>query len=443
MAPSSIPIKSHVSKTIQLPQAAQRSKAKRSPLPQVKKRNVPINTRQSGNSEARMLISTRVRKSPYWHLSQQEGCWAYTVYNHMYHPRAYISMMQGGLMKEYEYLTNHVTMWNVAVERQIQVKGPDAADFVNLLITRDVHKRLPVNMCRYVILCNQEGGIINDPVLLRVAEDEFWFSISDSDVALWAQGVNAFAGYDVTIQEIDVAPVQIQGPKSVKLMTKLFGSKVMNIPYYGLLHAKLGRLNVVISRTGFSGEVGYEIYLRDATRNADEMWNAIKKAGEQFNLRVIAPSHIRRLEAGILSYGQDMDIETNPYEVGLGWQVDFSKNDFIGKAALQEIKRKGVQQKLVGLVMGGSPITWYNEDFWHVTTRYGDQVGYVSSAFWSPTHNTNIALAMVPVTYAKIGTSLKVTLPAEDAPVKAKVVPVPFKDPHKEIPKQSFRKTAA
>ena len=434
MALRSIALKSHPAKTV-----SRRPKAKRPRVIDTKKRDVPINVRQSGNSEARMLISTRVRKNPYWHLSQQEGCWAYTVYNHMYHPRAYISMMQGGLMKEYEYLTKHVTMWNVAVERQIQVKGPDAADFVNKLITRDVHKKLPVNMCRYVILCNQDGGIINDPVLLRVAEDEFWFSISDSDVLLWAQGVNATAGYNVTIKEIDVSPVQIQGPKSVKLMTKLFGRRVLNIPYYGLLHAKLGRLNVVISRTGFSGEVGYEIYLHDAVRHADEMWNAVKKAGEPFNLRVIAPSHIRRLEAGILSYGQDMDIETNPYEVGLGWQVDLSKEDFIGMAALQKIKKQGVKQKLVGLTMGGSPINWYNEDFWYVTNRAGQEVGYVTSAFWSPTHNTNIALATLPIAYAKNGTKLKVVLPAEDAPVNAEVVPVPFKDPKKKIPKQKVR----
>ena len=434
MAPKSIALKSNATKTV-----SRRPKAKRPRVIDTKKRDVPINVRQSGNSEARMLISTRIRKNPYWHLSQQEGCWAYTVYNHMYHPRAYISMMQGGLMKEYEYLTKHVTMWNVAVERQIQVKGPDAAEFVNKLITRDVHKKLPVDMCRYVILCNQDGGIINDPVLLRVADDEFWFSISDSDVLLWAQGVNATAGYNVTIKEIDVSPVQIQGPKSVKLMTKLFGRRVLNIPYYGLMHAKLGRLKVVISRTGFSGEIGYEIYLHDAVRHADELWNAVKKAGEQFNLRVIAPSHIRRLEAGILSYGQDMDIETNPYEVGLGWQVDLSKDDFIGKAALQKIKKQGVKQKLVGLTMGGSPITWYNEDFWYVTTRAGREVGYVTSAFWSPTHNTNIALATLPIAYAKNGTKLKVVLPAEDAPVNAEVVPVPFKDPKKEIPKQKVR----
>ena len=189
----------------------------------LKRRELPINLRQSGNSDARILISTRIRKSPWWHLSKAAGCWAYTTYNHMYHPRAYIKPEDGGLLEEYKYLTEHVSMWDVAVERQIRIKGPEAAEFVDLLITRDVHSRVPTMQARYVILCNQYGGVINDPVLLRVADDEFWFSISDSDVLLWAQGVNSHAGFDVDIREIDVSPVQIQGPKSVLLMEKMFG----------------------------------------------------------------------------------------------------------------------------------------------------------------------------------------------------------------------------
>ena len=224
---------------------------------------------------------------------------------------------------------------------------------------------------RYVILCNQVGGIINDPVLLRVAEDEFWFSISDSDVLLWAQGVNASAGYDVEINEIDVAPVQIQGPKSAALMEKMFGPRIREIPYYGLMRDKLNGHDVTISRTGFSAEVGFEIYLHDATIHADDVWPHILEQGEEFNLRVIAPSHLRRLEAGILSYGQDMDIENNPYEVRLGWQVDLGKPNFIGKDALAAIKERGVQQRLVGLKLGGDPIVWYNEELLSSAQRRG------------------------------------------------------------------------
>ncbi|MCY3912568.1 MAG: aminomethyl transferase family protein [Chloroflexi bacterium] len=401
----------------------------------LKRRRVPINLRQSGNSDARILISTRVRKSPWWHLSKAAGCWAYTTYNHLYHPRAYIKPEDGGLLEEYRYLTQHVSMWDVAVERQIQVKGPDAADFVNLLITRDVHALLPTMQARYVILCNQHGGVINDPVLLRVADDEFWFSISDSDVLLWAQGVNANAGYDVEINEIDVAPVQIQGPKSAPLLEKMFGPHVRQIPYYGLLHETLNGRAVTISRTGFSAEIGFEIYLHDAMLHADDVWPYILEQGAEFNLRVIAPSHIRRLEAGILSYGQDLDIENNPYEVRLGWQVDLTKDNFIGKDALAKIKAKGVAQRLVGLQVGGEPITWYNEDFYLVKDAdAGRDVGYVTSAFWSPNVGSNIALAVMPLTHWKRGTRVKVQLP-KDGLVDAEVVRVPFFDPTKERPK--------
>ena len=401
----------------------------------LKRRRVPINLRQSGNSDARMLISARIRKSPWWHLSKAAGCRAYTTYNHMYHPRSYVSPEDGGLLEEYRYLTQHVSMWDVAVERQIQVKGPDAADFVNLLITRDVHTLIPTMQARYVILCNQHGGVINDPVLLRVADDEFWFSLSDSDVLLWAQGVNSHAGYNVEINEIDVAPVQIQGPKSVMLMEKMFGPQVKDIPYYGLIHDTLNGHPVTISRTGFSAEIGFEIYLHDAMLHADDVWPYILEQGREFELHVIAPSHIRRLEAGILSYGQDMDIENNPYEVRLGWQVDLGKEKFIGKEALARIKEEGVSQRLVGLKVGGEPITWYNEDFYLVKDRdTGDDVGYVTSAFWSPNVGSNIALAVMPRTHWRRGTRVKVGLP-KDGIVDAEVVRVPFFDPTKERPK--------
>ena len=404
----------------------------------LKQRRVPINLRQSGNSDARILISARIRKSPWWHLSKEAGCWAYTTYNHMYHPRAYFRPEEGGLLGEYRYLTQHVSMWDVAVERQIRVKGPDAADFVNLLITRDVHTLVPTMQARYVILCNQYGGVINDPVLLRVADDEFWFSISDSDVLLWAQGVNASAGCNVEINEIDVSPVQIQGPKSVLLMEKMFGPHLRQIPYYGLIHETLNGHAVTVSRTGFSAEVGFEIYLHDATLHADDVWPYILEQGREFDLRVIAPSHIRRLEAGILSYGQDMDIENNPYEVRLGWQVDLSKSSFIGKHALVKIEKEGVGQRLVGLKVGGEPIIWYNEGFYPVRDiSTGGDVGYVTSAFWSPNVGSNIALAVMPRTHWRLGTRVEVRLP-KDGIVDAEVVRVPFFDPTKERPKTSL-----
>lgn len=392
-------------------------------------RRVPINLRQSGDNGSRMLISQRVRKSPFWHLSEEAGCWCYSVYNHMYHPRAYIPMAEGGLLKEYEYLTEHVTMWNVAVERQIQVKGPEAAKLVDLVITRSVDK-VKVGKGRYVILCNEEGGIINDPVLLRPREDEFWFSLSDSDVALWMQALNFMKQFDCTVSEIDVAPVQIQGPKSTDLMVDLFGEQIHNVPYYGLLESRVNGCSVIVSRTGFSGEAGYEIYLYDASANAERLWYHVLEAGEPYNIKVIAPGHIRRIEAGILSYGQDMDLETNPYQVGLGWQVDLNKSQFVGKEALARIKDEGVTSKLAALKFGGEKIDWYPADFYTVYAENDTKpVGYVTSAFYSPDQGCNIGYAMVPSSLGAIGTQLEVHLPEPYAGgrVPAEVAQTPFK----------------
>ena len=409
----------------------------------LKKRNVPIQLRQSGDSRkepglegiaaegSRMLIDQRIRKGPYWHLSQEAGCWCHSVYNRIYHPRAYIKPEDGGLMKEYEYLTEHVTMWNVAVERQIQVKGPDAEKFVDMVITRRASS-CDVMKARYVILCNQYGGILNDPVMLRPAKDEFWFSLSDSDLEFWLQGVNTFAKMDIEIHEIDVAPVQIQGPKSMPLMRKILGPEIDEVPYYGLMKGKIGGREVIISRSGFSAEAGYEIYLYNATKYAADMWNAVLEAGKEFNLAVIAPGHHRRIEAGILSWGQDMDQEVNPFEVGLGWQVDLTKNEFIGKEALAKIKEDGVTHKLCGVRMGGKDITWYPSDFYHVFDEGGSQlVGYITSGWFSPEQNSNIGFAFVPVGHAKIGTKLKVALPdCYGGTVEAIVSETPFKKPH-------------
>ena len=229
-------------------------------------RQVPYNLRQSGPTKVEMLISTRVRKSPYWHLSMKAGCWRATVYNRIYHPRGYVKPEKGGAMVEYQAIKKHVTMWNVAVERQIRVKGPDAEKFTDYVITRDATK-ISTMRGRYVILCNYKGGVLNDPVLMRIAEDEFWFSLSDSDIGLYLQGVNADKRFNVEIDEIDACPVQIQGPKSKALMKDLIGDQVDldNMLFYGLAEASVGGRSCVISQSGFSGEAGYEIYLRNAT----------------------------------------------------------------------------------------------------------------------------------------------------------------------------------
>lgn len=401
-------------------------------------RTVPFNLRQSGPTPVQMLISTRVRKSPFWHLSVEAGAWRATVYNRMYHPRGYVRPEDGGAMAEYDALVNRVTLWNVAVERQIRVKGPDAEAFANFVITRDAAKIKPMHG-KYCILCNNKGGILNDPVVLRLAKDEYWFSISDSDLLLWLQGVNVAQQWDVDITEIDVAPLQIQGPLSEDLMAAIVGESVREIPYYGLMHAEIGGCPVLISQTGFTGEKGYEVYVYDASLNAEAVWYGIRGPGATFGLRVIAPAHHRRIAAGILSWGQDMDAETSPFQVNLAYQVPREKTaEYIGKAELERQRAMieagdfPFQLKMVGMKLGGKPITDYAPDFWLIADTSGRRVGYVTSPWWSPELGTNIALGYVPWRLSAENTELKVELPekyteASGHAVDAWVCPVPFR----------------
>ena len=282
-------------------------------------RKVRVNLRQSGGTDASITASMRIRKSPYWHLTQEAGAQSYSVKNHMYVPQSYEPDASGGLIKEYQYLTQSVAMWDASYQRQIQIKGNEAADFVDAIITRDVPSLLPVGSARLALICNTRSGIVNTPVVLRVADDEFWLSTANSDVLLWAQGINGAGSYDVAINEIDVAPIQVQGPRSPDLMAELLGQHLLDMPYYSLTHEKLDGISVVISRTGFSAEIGFEIYPLNATVSGDKLWAKVREVGEKFDLHVIAPSEPRRIEAGILLYGQDLDIENNPFEVGLGW----------------------------------------------------------------------------------------------------------------------------
>ena len=418
-------------------------------------RKVPYNLRQSGPTKVEMLISTRVRKSPYWHLSMQAGCWRATVYNRIYHPRGYVKPEDGGAMVEYDAIKNHVTMWNVAVERQIRVKGPEAEKFVDYVITRDATKISPMR-ARYVILCNAYGGVLNDPILLRISKEEFWFSLSDSDISLYLQGVNCDGRFNCEIEEIDVSPVQIQGPKSKLLMQDLCGDDVDfdNMPFYGLAEAKVGGRSCVISQSGFSGEAGYEIYLRESTLYAEDMWNAVLEAGKKHQLMVIAPAHHRRIQAGILSWGQDMDYQHNPFQCNLGYQVSLSgkgewnkKSDYVGKKVLEQMRdelrdgKKPYKLQLVGMELGGKPIEEYAPDFWLVSGEGGGEpIGFITSPWYHPEKKINIAMGYVPYDgtlnangfpKGKPGAKFKVHLPEKYSekpgkPVDAVVVDIPF-----------------
>jgi len=367
----------------------------------------------------------RLRRSPFFEATQRYGCRSYTVYNHMFLPSYYDDPVE-----EYWHLLNHVTLWDVSVERQVEISGPDAFDFTNMLTPRDL-STCAVGEGKYVVLCDENGGIVNDPVLLRLAEDRFWLSAADSDILLWAKGLALRADMDVEIREPDVAPLQVQGPKSMAVVRALFGDRVDGLPYYSFFEATLDGIPVVVTRTGWTGEVGYEIYLRDGGRGV-ELWEKIMEAGQPFHIRPTGPSDIRRIEAGILNYGIDMTLSENPFEVGLGRLVDLNKEgNFIGKDALARTKSDGVRRKLVAIEIEGPPIE-FNTTRWPVDGDEG-RLGYVTSAIYSPRLRKNIGYAMVPREHAAPGTEFVVSSPSGSR--TSRVVRKPFIDPGKAIPK--------
>ncbi|GAA5105394.1 glycine cleavage T C-terminal barrel domain-containing protein [Haloechinothrix salitolerans] len=381
-----------------------------------------------------VMLYTRLRKSPYFWKSRAHGVAAYSVYNHTYHPRHY-----GDPVGEYWALLQGVTLWDVGVERQVEISGPDAFDFTNMLVPRDLSK-CDVGQCKYVFVTAPDGGIINDPVLLRVEENRFWLSLADSDVGLWAMGLAHAGGWNVRIREADVAPLQIQGPKSKQVMSDLFGAEILDVPYYRLRDFTVDDMDVVVSRTGYSGEIGYEIYLYNASRDAERLWDAVWQAGEPHGMRPIGPCHMRRIEGGMLAYGSDITLDTNPLEVGYDyhWMVDLDQDaDFIGKDALTRIKAEGITRRMAGVEIDGPPLGTYNDgsmiEPFDVYASSTEPVGRVTSACYSPRLERNIGLAMLPIELTELGNTVTVRTPTGLR--TGTVVEKPFIDPRKETPK--------
>ena len=369
-------------------------------------------------------FGTQIRKSPYFDATVRWGAQGFSVYNHMYIPRDF-----GDPEQNFWNLVNDAILCDVAVERQVEITGPDAARFVQLLTPRDLSK-MAVGQCKYILITNAQGGILNDPILLRLAENHFWISLADSDILLWAQGVAVHSGLDVTITEPDVSPLQLQGPKSGLIMQDLFGPDIADLRYYWLREMDLDGISLIVSRTGWSSELGYEIYLRDSA-HGDALWERIMAAGLPHGLKPGHTSSIRRIEGGMLSYHADADINTNPYELGLGRLVNLDiEADFIGKAALAQIHAEGPKRQQIGLVLDCAPLSGPNTRFWPITQN-GAQVGKVTSAVYSPRLHKNIALAMVDTAAAVLGAQVEVT--TGSGVVGAQVVERPFYDPKKTI----------
>ena len=369
-------------------------------------------------------FGTQIRKSPYFNATVRWGAKGFSVYNHMYIPRDF-----GNPEQNFWNLVNDAILCDVAVERQVEITGSDAAKFAQMLTPRDLSK-MAVGQCKYVLITNADGGILNDPIMLRLAENHFWISLADSDILLWAQGVAVHSGLDVTIGEPDVSPLQLQGPKSGEIMQALFGDSIMDLKYYWLRELELDGIPLLISRTGWSSELGYEIYLRDSA-HGDVLWKRIMAAGAPFGLKPGHTSSIRRIEGGMLSYHADADIKTNPYELGLDRLVSLDiEAEFIGKAALRRIQEQGVTRKQVGLVIDCDPLKGPNTTFWQIN-KNGATVGKVTSAIYSPRLKQNIALAMISADCTELGTEVEVV--TNEGTMHATVVERPFYDPKKKI----------
>ena len=380
---------------------------------------------QSKNTEKNFGFGTQIRKSPFFDATVRWGATGFSVYNHMYIPRDF-----GDPEKNFWNLVNDAILCDVAVERQVEITGPDAFQFIQLLTPRDLSK-LSIGQCKYVLITNEKGGILNDPVLLRLDENHFWLSLSDSDILLWAQGVAVNSGLNVSINEPDVSPLQLQGPKSREIMVKLFGESIRDLKYYWLKELELDGIPLVVSRTGWSTELGYELFLRDGTQG-DKLWEMIMTAGNEYGLQPGHTSSIRRIEGGMLSYHADADIQTNPFEMGLERLVSLDSDiNFIGKKALIEIQKKGIKRQQIGLEIEGDSLTGPNTIFWEIFCD-DKVIGKVTSAVFSPRLEKNIALAMVDKNFTKIG--LKLSVEINGVLRDAIIVEKPFFDPKKALP---------
>ena len=369
-------------------------------------------------------FGTQIRKSPYFEATLRWGAKAFSVYNHMYIPRDF-----GDPVQNFWNLVNDAILCDVAVERQVEISGPDATEFMQMLTPRDI-SNMSVGQCKYILITNADGGILNDPILLRLGKNHFWISLADSDILLWAQGVSVNSGLKVKIREPDVSPLQLQGPKSGEIMEALFGKSIKDLKYYWHRKVVLDDIPLIVSRTGWSCELGYEIFLQDELLG-DKLWEKIMETGTPLGLKPGHTSSIRRIEAGMLSYQADADINTNPYELGLERLINPDMDaEFIGKDALLRIRKNGVSRKQVGLQIECEPLKEPNTTFWNVR-KNGKIVGKVTSAVYSPRLKKNIALAIVSSEFSEIGIIFEVSMNSGTA--QAYIVETPFFDPKKKI----------
>jgi dimethylsulfoniopropionate demethylase len=363
-----------------------------------------------------LAVSRRTRRTPFSPRVEAHGVKGYTVYNHMLLPTAFASVEE-----DYRHLKRHVQLWDVACERQVELKGPDAARLAQLMTPRNLSKAA-IGQCLYAPLVDETGAMINDPVILKLAEDRFWLSIADSDVVLWAKGLALGMDLDVHVDEPDVSPLAVQGPKADDMMAAVFGDRVRDIRFFRFATLDFRGHPLIVARSGWSKQGGFEIYLDDFSLGL-ELWDALWQAGQPFEVRAGCPNLIERIEGGLLSYGNDMTRDNNPLECGLDRYCALDAPiDFIGRDALRTISDRGVERLVKGVRIAGEPVPACVE-LWTVLAD-GERVGTVSSAAWSPDLGCNIGFAMLDRAHWETGLQIDVETP--DGGRRATVADLPF-----------------
>ncbi|MBC6404532.1 MAG: glycine cleavage system protein T [Rhodospirillales bacterium] len=363
----------------------------------------------------KLVLSARNRKSPFFDGAVEAGMTHATVYNHMYMPVSY-----GDPEAEYKRLIEGVAMWDVGVERQVELAGPDAMALAAYLTPRDLSK-CKAGQGKYAPLCGFEGQILNDPVLLKLSEELVWLSIADSDMLYWAQAIANMKGFDCRVSEPDVSPLAVQGPLAVEVIARLFGDWVRDLKYFWFQETELDGIPLVLARSGWSKQGGYELYLRDGSRGL-ELWRLIAEAGRDYGIGPGAPNAVERIESGLLSIGADTDRDSDPFECNLGHLIALDREqDFVGKQALLAKREAGLRRRLVGLTFGGAPVGG-NEHPWPLL-RDGESIGTARAAAYSPRLATNIALALVDCPHDAPGTHIAVDCLGNRRTATATVLP--------------------
>ena len=360
--------------------------------------------------------SRRVRSTPYTSRIEKQGVTAYTVYNHMLLPAAF-----GSLEESCDHLKKNVQIWDVAAERQVEISGKDAAKLVQLMTCRDLSKS-KVGRCYYCPLIDENGNLVNDPVILKLAEDRWWISIADSDVIFFAKGLASGNKFDVKIFEPIVDILAVQGPKSFDLMEKVFGEKIKELKFFGFDYFTFNGAKHLIARSGWSKQGGFEIYVEN-TDSGLKLYDHLFEIGKEFNVRPGCPNLIERIESGLLSYGNDFDNNDNPFQCGFDKYIDLETDiNFLGKDKLKKIKEKGIDRKLMGVKIDLTKILLTSS--LDIKNNEGNIIGELRSACYSPHFKKVIGIAMIKEPYCKASSSG--TIEIDGNSLALKVCDLPF-----------------